>query len=80
MRAVDPVRLPVAVDVASACRRRVRPRSTDGPKFEYGALVRNGPTDATLMTLGQEAGVCGALVASLPAAATTTTPWARTSV
>ena len=35
--------------------------STVAPKFEYGARVRSGPTAATLMTLGQEAGVCGAL-------------------
>ncbi len=32
-------------------------RSTVEPKFEYGALVRSGPTAATLITFGQEAGV-----------------------
>src|SRR6188768_2400766 len=52
--------------------------STVEPKLEYGALVRSGPTDATLITFRQEAGVAGALVLLLPAAATRTTPCART--
>ena len=54
-------------------------RSTVGPKFEYGALVRSGPTDATLITFAQDAGVEGVLELSLPAAATTIAPCARTA-